>query len=94
MLARRRARVNGLALLALPAAWPPSHSWPAALLSPEAAALGFALIKTGGAVGGFIGPLVVGALADALHGFSGAVLLLAGVAAACGALVLAFRDGG
>lgn len=66
----------------------PFFSWPAALLEPKAAALGFALVKTGGALGGFAGPLLVGALADGLHGFSAAMLPLAGVAGACALLVL------
>ena len=67
----------------------PFFSWPAAIfMEPRAAALGFALVKTGGALGGFAGPAVVGALADGLHGFSGAMLALAGVAGACSALVL------
>ena len=72
----------------------PFFSWPAALLEPQAAALGFALVKTGGALGGFAGPLLVGALADGLHGFSGAMLPLAGVAGACAVLVLREYGGG
>ena len=66
---------------------PRARSWPAALLDPQSAALAFALIKTGGAVGGFAGPLAVGALSDSLGGFGGALLLLAGVALGCAALV-------
>lgn len=67
-------------------------SWPSALLDHKAAAIGFALVKTGGAVGGFLGPFGVGALADAFHGYTAAMLMLAGVALAAGALVFAFRD--
>lgn len=70
------------------------RSWPAALLDPASAALAFALIKTGGAVGGFAGPLAVGALADALGGFDGAMLLLGGVALGCSALVAVFNESG
>ena len=66
---------------------PPRCSWPNAFLDVKAAALGFALVKTGGAVGGFAGPFVVGAMADALHGYTGAMLLLAGVAAGAAGLV-------
>lgn len=71
----------------------PFFSWPSALLEPKAAALGFALVKTGGALGAFAGPLLVGLLADHLNGFSVPMLLLAGVAGACAALVLGESQG-
>ncbi len=45
------------------------------------------MVKTGGAVGGFAGPFMVGALADAFEGYTVAMLLLAGVAACAAALV-------
>ncbi|PSC74031.1 MFS transporter isoform A [Micractinium conductrix] len=70
----------------------PFFSWPAALLDRQPAALAFALIKSGGAVGGFAGPLAVGAMADVLGGWGGAMLLLAGCALACAGLVLVFDD--
>lgn len=72
---------------------PPTHptcpfpSWPAALLDRDAAAMGFALVKTCGSVGSFLGPLLIGWLADLMHGYSGAVVMLAGVSAAAAALV-------
>lgn len=49
--------------------------------------MGFALVKTCGSVGAFLGPFLIGWLADLLHGYSGAMLMLAGVAAAAAALV-------
>jgi cyanate permease len=61
-------------------------------LDHKSAAIGFALVKTGGAVGGFAGPFVLGALADAFNGYTVAMLLLAGVAVAAAGLVLVFND--
>lgn len=49
--------------------------------------MGFALVKTCGSVGAFLGPSLIGWLADLLHGYTGAMLMLAGVAAAAAALV-------
>lgn len=67
----------------------PLFSWPAQFLEPQAGALAFALMKTCGALGGFVGPFLVGLLADEEGGsFAGAMLLLAAVAASA-ALVLA-----
>ena len=66
---------------------PPCRSWPSAFLDHRAGALGFALMKTGGALGGFCGPFLVGAMADAFHGYGAAMSALAGVAAAAAALV-------
>ena len=42
----------------------PLHSWPATFLQGNAAAAGTALINSMGAVGGFIGPSLIGWLAD------------------------------
>ncbi|KAL4423008.1 hypothetical protein ABPG77_005488 [Micractinium sp. CCAP 211/92] len=89
----------GLAVVALTVAasgiWAthgPLFSWPAALLDRDAAAMGFALVKTCGSVGSFLGPLLIGWLADLMHGYSGAVVMLAGVSAAAAALVCVFND--
>ncbi|EFN55937.1 hypothetical protein CHLNCDRAFT_145219 [Chlorella variabilis] len=70
----------------------PFFSWPSAFLDQRSAAIGFALVKTGGAVGGFAGPFLVGALADAFSGYTAAMVLLAGVAAGSAALVYVFDD--
>ncbi|KAL4451937.1 hypothetical protein ABPG75_007599 [Micractinium tetrahymenae] len=89
----------GLAIAALTVAasgiWAthgPLFSWPAALLDRDAAAMGFALVKTCGSVGAFLGPFLIGWMADLLHGYTGAMLMLAGVAAAAAALVCVFND--
>ena len=72
-----------------------ARSWPSAFLDQRSAAIGFALVKTGGAVGGFAGPFLVGALADAFSGYTAAMVLLAGVAAGSAALVYGeLRAGG
>lgn len=42
----------------------PLHSWPATFLQGNAAAAGTALINSMGALGGFIGPALIGYLAD------------------------------
>lgn len=42
----------------------PLHSWPATFLQGNAAAAGTALINSMGALGGFIGPSLIGFLAD------------------------------
>ena len=87
-----------LALLMLAAAasgiWAthgPLFSWPAAILSHQSSTIGFAMVKTAGAVGSFCGPLLVGLMATYEHGFGGAMLLLAGACACAAAAVLAFR---
>lgn len=59
----------------------PFYSWPSAFLDAQTASLGFALVKSLGALGGFCGPLVVGVLADAEGGdFAGGAFFLAAVA--------------
>lgn len=70
----------------------PFFSWPSSFLGPQSASLGFALVKTLGAVGGFLGPLLVGVLADARGGsFTLGALCLAGFTTLASLLVLAFR---
>lgn len=71
----------------------PFFSWPSAILEPRHASLGFALIKTLGAIGGFAGPLLVGMLADAGGGsFTAGAVVLAGVAALAALLTAIFRQ--
>ena len=59
-------------------------------LSGEQAAAGFALINSLGAVGGFIGPSLVGLLTDRGGGFAPAMLVLAAFLVVAGCLILAF----
>ena len=50
------------------------------LLGGAAAAGGFALINSSSALGGFLAPVLMGALRERTHSFTGALLLLAGFA--------------
>jgi hypothetical protein len=69
----------------------PFFSWPAVFLSGEQAAAGFALINSLGAVGGFIGPYLLGVLSDrADGGFGTAMLVLAAFLLVSGTLILLF----
>jgi ACS family tartrate transporter-like MFS transporter len=64
--------------------------FPTTLLTGAAAAAGIALINSVGSTGGFFGPSIIGWVRDATGGFSGALLVLAGVMAltACAILLL------
>ncbi len=66
---------------------------PSDFLKGGAAAGGLALVNTGGALGGFVGPFAMGFLRDRTHGFEASLLVLAG-SGLCAALVSAcFREG-
>ena len=67
----------------------PFFSWPAAVFAADqqAGTVGFALVKTGGSVGSFAGPFLVGALADLMHGYTIPMLVLAGAAVAAAGVV-------
>ncbi|KAL4428103.1 hypothetical protein ABPG75_002192 [Micractinium tetrahymenae] len=69
----------------------PFFSWPAVFLSGEQAAAGFAFINSVGAVGGFIGPFLLGRLSDrADGGFTAAMVMLACFLGASGTCLLLF----
>ena len=55
---------------------------------------GFAVIKTVGSLGSFLGPALIGALADATDGFAAPCLLLAACVLAAAGLLLGFRAPG
>ena len=55
---------------------------------------GFALMKMVGALGSFLGPALIGALADATGGFAAPCLVLGVCLAASAVLMLAFRAPG
>jgi ACS family tartrate transporter-like MFS transporter len=68
----------------------PFWALPARFLSGSALAAGIALINTIAALGGFVGPFIVGYLRDTTHDFTAGLLFLSGllVLAAIGTLVL------
>jgi ACS family tartrate transporter-like MFS transporter len=68
----------------------PFWALPPRFLSGSALAAGIALINTIAALGGFVGPFIVGYLRDKTHDFTAGLLFLAGllVLAAAGTLVL------
>ncbi|EFN55132.1 hypothetical protein CHLNCDRAFT_134195 [Chlorella variabilis] len=69
----------------------PFFSWPAVFLPNEQAAAGFAFINSIGAVGGFIGPYLLGVLSDRGDGgFGTAMLVLACFLLVSGTLILLF----
>ncbi|HEX6463733.1 MAG TPA: MFS transporter, partial [Vicinamibacterales bacterium] len=61
---------------------------PAELLGTAAAAVSIGLINATGGVGGFVGPTLMGALLDATGGYTGGLLVLAGVLVVEAILVL------
>jgi MFS transporter, ACS family, tartrate transporter len=61
---------------------------PAELLGARAAAVGISLINAIGAIGGFIGPTLMGVLLDSTGGYTGGLLALAGVLVVEAILVL------
>lgn len=80
--------------LAIMAAWCiPSPFWALAttLLSGTAAAAGIALINSVGNLGGFFGPWIIGWVRTATGGFRGGFLVVAGILALAGVIVLQVR---
>ena len=69
----------------------PFWALPGRFLAGPAAAAGIALINTFGAVGGFVGPYLVGLLKGASGDFTSGLLLLAALMFAGGVLTLALR---
>jgi ACS family tartrate transporter-like MFS transporter len=72
----------------------PFWSIPPEFLKGTACAAGVALINSLGNVGGFVGPMMVGKVKEATHGFEGGLYLLAGtlVVAALLAATLPKKD--
>ena len=70
---------------ALPVFW----TLPTALLSGTAAAAGIAVINSIGNLSGFFGPYAMGWIKDATGGFTGGLLLIAGLAVLAAGIVLA-----
>jgi ACS family tartrate transporter-like MFS transporter len=56
-----------------------------------AGAAAIAQINSVGNTGGFVGPYLLGAMNDATHSFTAALLMIAGIVAAGGLLILAIR---
>lgn len=69
----------------------PFWSLPTMFLTGNAAAAGIAFINTIGAVGGFVGPYVVGLIKTASHSYAMAFLFLAIAMAGCGLLLFSLR---
>ena len=72
----------------------PFHSWPAVFLRGHEASAGFAVINSLGSFGGFVGPLLLGVLADRSGSYGGAMAVLAGVLGVGGVGILMFPDKG
>jgi ACS family tartrate transporter-like MFS transporter len=70
----------------------PFWALPSDFLKGGAAAAGLAVANSGGALGGFAGPYLMGFLRDRTHGFAASLFVLAG-AGACAALVSACVGG-
>jgi nitrate/nitrite transporter NarK len=64
---------------------------PPMVLGGTAAAAGIGLINAIGNLGGFFGPSIMGTLRDMTGGYSGGLLVLAGVLVAEAALVVSLR---
>jgi ACS family tartrate transporter-like MFS transporter len=69
----------------------PFWSMPTRFLKEEAAAGGIALINSMGAVGGFVGPYLLGAVKERTGSFAGGLLTLAGFLVAAVAIVMVLR---
>jgi nitrate/nitrite transporter NarK len=69
----------------------PFWSLPSRFLAGPASAAGIALINTFGAMGGFVGPNVIGLVKGTSYGYAGGLLLLAGAMLAGGVATLALR---
>jgi MFS family permease len=73
----------------------PFMSWPAVFLRGHEASTGFAVINSIGSIGGFIGPFLLGVLADKGNGsYDLAMFVLAGMLALGGVGIIFFPDGG
>jgi ACS family tartrate transporter-like MFS transporter len=70
----------------------PFWALPTAFLREQAAAGGIALINSMGAVGGFVGPYLIGQIKEQTGEFAPGLLVLAGSLAAAGVIVLALRS--
>jgi hypothetical protein len=70
----------------------PFMSWPAVFLRGEEASLGFSMINSFGSLGGFVGPLLLGVLADTGGGYGAAMLVLAGLLALGAIGILNFKE--
>jgi ACS family tartrate transporter-like MFS transporter len=68
----------------------PFMSWPAAFLDGDAASTGFAFINSLGSLGGFVGPFLLGYLADKSGGYGIAMLVLGAMLALGGVAILLF----
>ena len=69
----------------------PFWALPTAFLREQAAAGGIALINSMGAVGGFVGPYLIGDIKERTGEFAPGLLVLAGSLAAAAAIVLGLR---
>lgn len=69
----------------------PFMSWPATFLKGEEASLGFSLINSFGSLGGFVGPLLLGILADKEGDYGLAMFVLAILLAAGSTGILMFK---
>jgi len=70
----------------------PFWSLPGRFLASNASAGGIALINTVGAIGGFVGPFLVGAVKDATGSFAGGLFMLAAMLFVAGLGTLAMRS--
>ena len=87
-------RLAGLALAAIgiPCLYGPFWCVPSTFLSGEAAAGGLALISSIGALGGFVGPNVLGMAQRVTDSQQGGFVVLAGVAALGAVMVLLLKN--
>ena len=69
----------------------PFWAMPTAFLKDQAAAGGVALVNSMGAVGGFVGPYLIGRIKEQSGSYTDGLLLLAGLQLAAAVLVLALR---
>ena len=69
----------------------PFVSWPAKYMDRETATLSFAIINSFGSLGGFLGPTVLGILAQATGGYSLALVCLASILLCGGVAIFFFR---
>jgi len=72
----------------------PFWALPTAFLKEQAAAGGIALINSMGAVGGFVGPYLLGEVKERTGSFTIGLLLLAGSLVAAVAIVMGLRRAG
>ena len=72
----------------------PFWALPTAFLKEQAAAGGIALVNSMGAVGGFVGPFLLGEVKERTGSFAGGLLILAGSLALAIAIVMVLRRAG